>query len=317
MDRIQEQKLKLATLLSNSNTAVSCNMGQTNNPNPNNFMMHTSEEYFEDITTISNGNTNSFHKNNSINQQQPTFFVDKVQRHVDLDIRSMGPKATNKSISSENSYIGSSTNNQKILMSNLNKQIGSISLNDWSPASLSGQIKTPSELHHLNQGYNPIIGSAYSPFNTKPFLSAAQPQFGSNEINHATAAALLNATTSQSQTQFGSSGISSINQHTMISSASLQLDVKQQLNPLVDKFGSLAGLETSNDESLSSAPSPSNTTHQQTSVNLSPNSIKSKLSSILDASQIEQFLSKYKDVSDESTLLFLANTMKFDSCFDF
>ena len=53
------------------------------------------------------------------------------------------------------------------------------------------------------------------------------------------------------------------------------------------------------------------------SKNLSPNSIRQRLTKILDQDQVETFLVKYKDIKDESDLIFIAQCMKFDSCLGF
>ncbi len=122
--------------------------------------------------------------------------------------------------------------------------------------------------------FNPVIGgSTYTPFSSTTLLGQQSTQFGSSEID-ACAKFTQNAKTQQQQ---------------------------QPIVGLTAKPKSDSPFLDSTDE----IPKPTR--------NLSPSSIRAKLAEILDEDQVTTFLNKYADVREEAELMFLAQSMKFDS----
>ncbi len=202
----------------------------------------SSEDYFE----------SGFHTQFGKNQVHSGGFASRMmQQPQDLELRTMGPESL-KSASASFAH-----HQQQQKMFNLNKNMANMSFqSEWGNTGLFN-----------TNNFNPVIGSAYSPFSNATLLAQQSTQYGSNEIDATAKLTNTNGVKMQPQSS---------------------VQAKSKESPLADEI-------------------------IKPNRNLSPNSIRSRVAEILDEDQVATFLTKYADVREEAELMFLAQSMKFDS----
>lgn len=135
--------------------------------------------------------------------------------------------------------------------------------------------------------YNPIVGSTYMPsFNATSLMSQQNTQF--SEVDTPSA----------------------VGSRPIVSSNSTE-SPSPSPNAVADQSTAVAN------NTVGSESSSEETTETKQSRQLTPNSLRQRLASVLNEEQIELFMTKYKDVRDETEAMFLASTWTIKQSFDF